>query len=310
MLWDMRDSLLSLPGSGSSAFVISPLRERTGLLLAGEADYTVSGILRAALATLAADGAQDIHLDLTGLGFMDVCCTRELITMTKRHRAVRIIVYCPPPSMRRITALLYPEAGIEFIDMPGPGAREADGHPGRAASRWPLPAIHEEPPAPDITELIRGEHTRIRKFIAELDNALLDADPAAPESEPAITWAALARFLSCHVDAAREISYRALAEAAPGTATAIAQAAEDDADIRAALEEARLSRPGSPAWHMAVEAACTAAKSHITRLESGPLPHYRHHAAPGARRALGRQWVAFMSARALDASAACGKSRV
>lgn len=91
--------------------------------------------------------------------------------------------------------------------------------------------------------------------------------------------------------------------AGPGAAAAIRQASEADADIRAAVEEARLARPGSLSWRMAVEAASSAAKRHIVLLESGPLPRYRDHAAPRARRVLGRQWVAFMTDLVLDAVA-------
>ena len=298
----MYDGLLPLQASSRGSFVITPLRERTGALLAGEADCTVRDILRAALAALAADGAQDIHLDLTGLGFMDVGCTRELINFARCHPAVRFVVYHPPASMRRITAILHPEVTIEFIDTSRPGTGEANGHQGQAASRWAVPAASGEPSAPDIMELVLAEHIRIGQLIAELDRALEDGDPAVPGSGPALAWAALARFLEFHLDAAGEITYRALAGGAPGATMAIARAAQADADVRAAVGEARLARPGSRSWLLAVEAASSAAKRHITCLESGPLPRYRHLAAPGARRVLGRQWAAFMTSRALDAS--------
>lgn len=299
----MYDGSGPLRAPARGAFVITPLCDRAGALLAGEADYTVGDILRSALAALAADGARDIHLDLTELGFMDVACTRELITFTRHHPAVRLAVYNAPASMRRITAILNPEVTIEFIDTSRPGTGEAGGRPGRFASRWPASAAPGEPLAPDIVELILGEHIRIRKLIADLDSALLDDGPAFTASESALAWAALARFLEFHVDAAEEISYRALAKTVPGAATAIVQAAAADADIRAAVQETRLSRPGSRPWRMAVEAASRAAKAHIACLESGPFAGYRQHAAPGARRVLGRQWEAFMADRVLDASA-------
>jgi len=54
---------------------------------------------------------------------------------------------------------------------------------------------------------------------------------------------------------------------------------------------------------MAVQAACNAAKSHIVNLESGPLALFQRHIAPAVRRDLGGQWVAFMTAHALDAAA-------
>jgi hypothetical protein len=176
--------------------------------------------------------------------------------------------------------------------------------------RRPSPATHEGPLTPDIAELILGEHARIRKLVGELDSALLDAGPAVPGSEPVLAWAALARFLRFHVDAAHEIAYRALTQAVPNAAMAIVQASEADADVRAAVEEARLSRPGSLPWHLAVEAASSAARSHVSCLESGPLPRYQHQAAATERRVLGRQWAAFMTARVLDASACLRPSAV
>jgi anti-anti-sigma regulatory factor len=279
----MCDGSVTLRPPGRSSFVIIPLRCRTGALLAGDADYTVRDTLRAALAALAADGARDVHLDLAELSFMDVCCTRELIAFAGRHPAARLVVHRPPASLRRIAALICPEAEIEFTDTPGTG---------------------EAAPTPDIMELILGEHNRISKLIRELDAALLDPGPVAPgsEPEPELAWAALARFLIFHLDAAEEVTYRALAVAGPGAAAAVRQASEADADIRAAVEEARLSRAGSLPWRMAVEAASRAARRHIVLLESGPLPGYRDHAAPGARRVLGRQWEAFMTDLVLDAS--------
>ena len=300
--------LLSRP-VGRGAFVIAPLRGCTGALLAGKADYTVRGTLRAALAMLVASGEQDLHLDLAELDFMDVYCTRELIAFVGRHPAVRLFAYHPPASMRRIIAILHPEVKIVIIDTCRPGTGEANGQRGRVSPRRPSAAMCEGAPTPDIVELILGEHVRIRKLIGELRAALLDGDLGAPGSEPAPTWAALARFLSFHVDAAGEIVYRALAEAVPDAAAVVTRASETDADIRAAVGEARLSRPGSLAWRMAVEAASSAAESHIVLLESGLLPRCRQHAPREARRVLGRQWEAFMADRVLDAAACLGRQR-
>lgn len=120
----MRDDAPPSRASGPDALAIHPLHGRTGLMLAGEADCAGRDKLHTALTTLPAGSAGDIHLDLTGLGFIDLCCTRELIAITELHPAVRLIVYRPPATLRRIIALLYPEAKIEFIETPGPAARE------------------------------------------------------------------------------------------------------------------------------------------------------------------------------------------
>jgi hypothetical protein len=43
-----------------------------------------------------------------------VSCTSELIAIAGRHPCARVIVHDPPALLRRITALLYSEASIEF----------------------------------------------------------------------------------------------------------------------------------------------------------------------------------------------------
>lgn len=155
---------------------------------------------------------------------------------------------------------------------------------------------------PDIVELIHADHVRINELIKELDRALAETSPADALSEPGTIWAALARVLRLHIDAVQEIAYPTLVSSDPNAAAAIMQASEANADIREAVQEARLSLTRSPTWHMAVQAACRAARIHITCEESGPLARYQLQAAPAARDALGRQWVSFVRARVLDSS--------
>jgi hypothetical protein len=152
----------------------------------------------------------------------------------------------------------------------------------------------------DMAELIHADHARISKVIEQLAGALAEPWPAATGSEAAPMWEMLAGFLRLHVAAAEEIAHLALASADPDAALALAQASEANADLREAMEEARLSRAGSLTWRMAVQAACRAAEAHIACVESGPLIRYQRHTAPAARRATGRQWVFFMTARVLD----------
>jgi anti-anti-sigma regulatory factor len=287
----MRDSPRPPRTSGLGALTIRPFRSRAGLILAGEADFTAKDTLTAAIATLAVDGG-DVHLDLTELRFIDASCARELFAIAERRPGVRLIVYQPPASLRRITAMLYPEANIEFIE-PFTSVTGGDGAPGRGGRGVP----------PDIAELILAEHVRIGKLLTELDSALAAADPADPGAEAVLAWETLAGFLLFHLDAAEEVAYQALASAGPETALDIMRAAGADADIREAVEETRLSRPGSRTWQLAVQAACTEATTHIACVESGPLRRFCLQTGPADRRALGRQWVAFMTARALDASA-------
>ena len=123
----MRNNFQPPQASDPGMLTIRPLHGRTGLMLIGEADWNTRDRLHAALTTLPADGTGDIHLDLTELRFIDLSCTRELIAITQRQPAVRLIVYRPPASLGRIIAILYPEARIEFLGTPGPAAREAAG---------------------------------------------------------------------------------------------------------------------------------------------------------------------------------------
>ena len=299
----MHDTSLSLPETGLGAFAIDPLRGHTGFRLTGEADFTVRDRLRAALATLPADGAREILVDLAGLGFIDVCCTRELIAIIERHLAARLVVHCPPASMRRITAILHPEATIEFIDTPRFGAREANDRSGQVISHWLAPGDTRGSAGagPHGTDLGRARpHREAHRGTGRRPAGCY---PDRTRAWPRAGLAALAGFLRFHVDAAGEIAYRPLAGTAPEAAAAIVHAAEADADIRAAVGEAQLARPGSRAWQLAVQAACSAARSHIACVESDPFPHFRYRTAPRVRRALGRQWVAFMAAQALDEAA-------
>jgi hypothetical protein len=154
----------------------------------------------------------------------------------------------------------------------------------------------------DIVELIRADHVRIGKLVGQLDGALAEPCPAGTSPEAGLVWEVLAGFLRLHVDAAEEIAYLALASAGPDAALAVMQASEANADICEAMEEARLCPTGSRAWHMAVQATCRAAQTHIACMESGPLIRYQRHTAPAVRRTLGHHWVFFMTARVLDGS--------
>lgn len=150
----------------------------------------------------------------------------------------------------------------------------------------------------DLTELILADHVRISQVIGQFNDALGVPCQAGPEAS--LTWDVLAGLLWLHAAAAEEIAYPALRSAGPGVALAVAQASEANADLREAIAEARLSRAGSRTWHMAVQSACHAARAHIACEESDLLVRYRRHAASVARRAAGRQWVSFMTARTLD----------
>jgi anti-anti-sigma regulatory factor len=101
------------------------LSSRVGLRLAGEVDITNRDEFRdalAVLAVLASDGNTVVHLDVSRLGFIDVAGTRELIELMESHPPMHLILHDPPGSLRRIVALLWPGADVEFRNgVPGGG---------------------------------------------------------------------------------------------------------------------------------------------------------------------------------------------
>ena len=108
---------VSLPAPGSSVtpgtLTIQRLAGRHRLLLDGEADLNSCGALRGALGALTPDGSGEIHLELAGLRFIDVSCTRELVTLAQSARPGRVILRNPPWALRRITTLAWPHASLE-----------------------------------------------------------------------------------------------------------------------------------------------------------------------------------------------------
>jgi hypothetical protein len=108
-------------------------------------------------------------------------------------------------------------------------------------------------------------------------------------------------------DAEEEICYPVLYRAAGG-ATLIGEARAEHDDIREAVAETRLQEAGSPAWWRAVTAAITATRDHFTHEEHGALAQMRHRTSPAQRGMLGRQWAAYMNARARDAGTGAGEA--
>lgn len=144
----------------------------------------------------------------------------------------------------------------------------------------------------DIVTVVLADHARIRRLLKELT-----AD-SEPRSRLATLWAELAWLLEAHVDAAREISYLPLTDSA--LRRSMREAADDDADIREAVAEARFHRAGSPQWRLAFRAVQTAAERHIDTNESELLPNLRRQTSAQTRLNLGRQWTGFMAARRRD----------
>jgi|GraSoiStandDraft_48_1057284.scaffolds.fasta_scaffold136914_2 hypothetical protein len=151
---------------------------------------------------------------------------------------------------------------------------------------------------PDIVELILADHMRIRELLGGLGDMAGDGEPG--DDRLAKEWEVLAGLLEVHLDAAEEIAYPALFSGPAHGARPMAQVVADHADVREAMDEARLHPAGSPLWWLAIRAARAAAISHIDAVESGPLARFRWETSPREREILGRQWVGFVTARASD----------
>ena len=97
----------------------SPLPGWTGLRIVGEVDVNNHDQFRRALAPVFASGIIAVHLDVSGLRFIDDAGARELIVLMKSHPHLRLILHNPPESLRRIVTEVWPSVDIEIrIDNP------------------------------------------------------------------------------------------------------------------------------------------------------------------------------------------------
>ncbi len=106
----------------SAGLTVTLLENQAGLRLRGEADMRNADALREAIASLPADMAE-IHLELAELSFIDVCVTRELITLARRRARPHLILHHPPRVLTRLIRLLWPDCLIP----PPPGGQAGDG---------------------------------------------------------------------------------------------------------------------------------------------------------------------------------------
>jgi hypothetical protein len=94
--------------ASSTGLKVTLLKNRVGLCLRGEADMQNVDELREAIAALPADVAE-VHLELAELSFIDVCSTRELITLAHRPARPLLILHQPPRGLTRLIRLLWPD---------------------------------------------------------------------------------------------------------------------------------------------------------------------------------------------------------
>lgn len=99
-------------GMHADGIVEAQLRCRTtrdGLSLAGDVDVSNHEVLRFALrAATTTESTEDLVVDLTDVGFLDVCGARALLTGTTEHREAggRLRLLRPSPAVERLLVLL------------------------------------------------------------------------------------------------------------------------------------------------------------------------------------------------------------
>ena len=120
--------MMAVPGPYLDAdwLRVTPLADRVGLRLSGEADWHTVEILRQAIAELPPE-ADEIHLQLASLEFIDVAAARQLVALAERPAHPKIILHYPPPILMWLIRLLWPGSLDHFsvraeraADGPGP----------------------------------------------------------------------------------------------------------------------------------------------------------------------------------------------
>jgi hypothetical protein len=157
----------------------------------------------------------------------------------------------------------------------------------------------------DVAELILGEHERIRRLFAALDDAARyvadDGGRRVPDWMLATIWAMITSLLGLHADAEQEICFPAMFGPGRDRMCDMEDAVADLNDLRDAIAEACLQAPGSPAWWRAVSAARRSSFDHITVIDHGVLAKFRERSDGRLRDDLGQQWTRFIAARRRDA---------
>ncbi|MFD8246634.1 STAS domain-containing protein [Nocardia sp. NPDC059691] len=99
---------LSRAAPGPSTLRTSRICSPPGLRCAGSVDFTTRETWREAVSELTARD-HDVHLDLSGLSFIDTYGTSILVEAATRSSEVRrIVVHRPPAMMLRVLAVFWP----------------------------------------------------------------------------------------------------------------------------------------------------------------------------------------------------------
>jgi hypothetical protein len=170
---------------------------------------------------------------------------------------------------------------------------------GPPAQAQGIPRLSGQPGG--VIELIMADHRRIRRLCQALDDAARWSGGSGPDWAPAYVWQRLANLLEAHARAEEEICYLPMYGQHGQAAERRREAVSDHDDIREAIGEARLRRPGSRLWWVAVSAVPRIAGEHMDREERGPLAASLPRLTVRQRRELGRQYAGFITAWTLDA---------
>jgi ABC-type transporter Mla MlaB component len=84
-----------------------------GVRLVGELDLANRSILLGALAVLAGE-ADDVHLDISELGFIDVGGLAEIVAFAEEHRPHRVIVDGPSALVRRVVDAAWGDGALDY----------------------------------------------------------------------------------------------------------------------------------------------------------------------------------------------------
>lgn len=165
----------------------------------------------------------------------------------------------------------------------------------------------------DITALILDDHDTFRRGFAALDDLQApDTDTVGLEARLVEVWGPLADLLDVHAVAEERIFYPVLLrkgdkhESDEGDAVdETLDAIGDHNDIRDAVHDATLHRPGTDAWWEAVGRARAENTHHMGEEEDEALANFRRNTTRAQRVELGKQFAEFKAthnARELDTS--------
>ena len=148
---------------------------------------------------------------------------------------------------------------------------------------------------PDICDLILDDHAMLRRRFAELDELHGErSDQDACDRR----WRPVADLLEVHAAAEEALFYPRLLEEGSEGDPETTDAIKDHNDIRDAVRDATVHRPGSEEWWDAVRRAREENSDHMGEEERGAIADFREHADADERRSLGDEWVRFQAEHA------------